>query len=166
MKLKKIAVPESALVVEGFTDYCPGFKTKEEMVAYYMQMNEFVNFGLQVSLAQELPYMVGLIRKLRLFLLLLQQLDGYQWGDGVVEMQTACAAYAMNENISMDKRLRVNEGVGKHIAFLMDVAAHRGVLKQLHGIVAAHYKNVKSLIEERIAQEEAASGMQEGEGEA
>lgn len=27
MKLKKIAVPESALVVEGFTDYCPGFKT-------------------------------------------------------------------------------------------------------------------------------------------
>lgn len=40
MKLKKIAVPESALVVEGFTDYCPGFKTKEEMVAYYMQMND------------------------------------------------------------------------------------------------------------------------------
>lgn len=164
MKLKKIAVPESVLVVEGFTDYRPGFKTKEEMVAYYMQMNEFVNFGLQAPLAQELPYMVGLIRKLRLFLLLLQKLDNYSWGEGVVEMQTACAAYAMNENISMDKRLRVNESVGKHLAFLMDVAAHRGVLKQLHGIIAAHYKNVMSLIEERVAQEAASEGQKE-EGE-
>lgn len=92
MKLKKIAVPESALVVEGFTDYCPGFKTKEEMVAYYMQMNEFVNFGLQAPLAQELPYMVGLIRKLRLFLLLLQKLDNYSWGEGVVEMDGCSGA--------------------------------------------------------------------------
>lgn len=152
MKLKKVAVSESALVVEGFTEYCPVFKTKEEMVAYYMQMNEVVNFGLQAPLAQELPYMVGLIRKLRLFLLLLQKLDNYSWGEGVVEMQTACAAYAMNDSISMDKRLKVNESVGKHLAFLMDMAAHRGVMKQMHGITAAHYKNVLSLIEERMAE--------------
>ncbi|WP_455592944.1 hypothetical protein [Bacteroides sp.] len=161
MKIKKIAVPESALVVEGFTEYRPVFESKEAMVAYYMQMNEFVNYGLQAPLAQELPYMVGLIRKLKQFLLLIQQLDECRWGEGVVEIQKACAAYAMNESINVDKRMKVNESVGKHIAFLMDMAAHRGILKQLHGIAAAHYKNVMELIEERVAQEAASEAEEE-----
>ena len=78
-------------------------------------------------------------------------------------MQTACAAYAMNDSISMDKRLKVNESVGKHLAFLMDMAAHRGVMKQMYGITAAHYKNVLSLIEERMA-EEAALKEEEEDG--
>lgn len=105
--------------------------------------------------------MVGLIRKLRLFLLLIQQLDEYHWGEGVVEIQKACAAYAMNESISMDRRMKVNESVGKHIAFLMDMAAHRGILKQMHGITAAHYKNVMELVKERVAEESASEAQEE-----
>ena len=151
MKMKKIAVPESALVVEGFTEYRPGFESKEAMVAYYMQMNKFVNYGLQAPLAQELPYMVGLLRKLKLFLLLLQRLDEHKWGKGITNLQTACTAYVTKEDIDINDRTEVSRSLSELIEFLISVAEDKSAIRQLHGILAAHYKNVMSIIEERVA---------------
>lgn len=164
MKKKKITVPESALVVEGFTEYHPGFESKEAMVAYYMQMNEFVNFGLQAPLAQELPYMVGLLRKLKLFLLLLQRLDEHKWGKGITNLQTACTAYVIKEDVGINDRTEVSRNLSELIEFLISVAEDKSTIRQLHGILAAHYKNVMNIIEERIAAN-AAEEMQKKQAE-
>lgn len=119
----------------------------EALLAYYKQMYWFLHPNEHPFFTLGKGRMKVLQRNLKQQLRFLQDLSEHQWGQGVVEIQTTCSAFMMQESTTVEKRMEVSNQVSELLAFLFHVAENRSQLKYLYAVVNDHYKTLGRLIE-------------------
>ncbi|WP_455591369.1 hypothetical protein [Bacteroides sp.] len=126
----------------------PHFASREEMKAYYLQMNEFMNYGMPPATSPKDTDFRRLRRKLKQYIDILSELNEHQWGDEISELATAGGGYMMLKNTDFYKKMEINQAVGKHIAFIVRISQNIYLMRQLQSLLHVHYQNVSLLIKE------------------
>ena len=121
------------------------FSSEEEMKTYYLQLTNIMNIKF-VGESPELMSLNCLRRKLKQFIHLMQLLGTHEWGKGIAEIQNACGAYMLQNNLDRKTLLCTNQEIGQHLQFIISLASHTGLAKQMEGILYYHYQNILQLL--------------------
>ena len=130
---------------DSLADY-PAFQSKEDMKTYYMQMSRLLTTTPPSGDPES--DLKRLRRKLRQFIHILSQLNNHEWGEGVGDIQTACAGFLLLKDEEFGRKKEVNKSISKHFEFIIRISQNIYLLRQLQGLVYTHSRNVTLLINE------------------
>lgn len=123
------------------------FASAEAMKAYYLQFANILNVRY-VEEPSDFLSLDCLRRRLKQYIYSIQLVNTHEWGKGIAEIQSACGAYMLQNDLERRKLLQTNEEIGLHLQFISQLAGKVGFLKQLEGILHYHYQNVNLLLKQ------------------
>lgn len=122
------------------------FDSEEAMKTFYLQMANTLNVNIQLEGCQDFTRLENLHRKFRQFLDSLQPITEHEWKRGISEIQNACGAYLLQNQLAKKELLRINNEIGQHLQFITELAGNTGFLKQLYGNLNCHFQNLNFLM--------------------
>lgn len=122
--------------------------SKEELKDFYIKLARLINPSACSSKRSDFE-VLGILRKeLKKTLGLLGQYAQHEWGEGVLEIQTACGTYSVQDAIPKKDRLDMNAALGKHLQFLMQMASASSTIRKMHAEYNRHFFNVDYLLKQ------------------
>lgn len=113
---------------------------------YCEQMYRFMNIVLPSPTTKDTPDMKELQRRLKKFLVVMNAVSNHDWSAGIAEIQEAWGVYLLANRIDEKRVKRMNEAIGAHLQFLVQMAENRSTMKQLFGVLNKHYINVTNVM--------------------
>ncbi|WP_455591244.1 hypothetical protein [Bacteroides sp.] len=123
------------------------FETDDLMMSYYLLLNNILNPKMGVLECSEQEVLRVLERKLRQIIDLLQRLDDAPWKHCVEDVNRICGTHMVLGTEKDSDKFRLNHRIGRHLAFMAELAAGRPQIKQLLSIFHCHKDNVRYLLE-------------------
>lgn len=83
--------------------------------------------------------------------------SNHDWSAGIAEIQEAWSIYLLANRIDEKRVKRMNEAIGAHLQFLVQMGENRSTMKQLFGVLNKHYINVTNVMNRLEDRSKAAS---------
>lgn len=122
--------------------------SKEELKDFYIKLARLIYPSACSSKRSDFE-VLGILRKeLKKTLGLLSKYTQHEWGEGVLEIQTACGTYSVQDAIPKKDRLELNAALGKHLQFLTQMASASSAIRKIHAEYYRHFFNVEYLLKQ------------------
>lgn len=126
----------------------PSSLSKEELKDFYLKLARLTCSSACTSKRNDFEVLSILHKDLKKSLGILNKFVQHDWGEGILEIQTACGAYSMQDAIPQKDRLELNAALGKHLQFLMQMASSNSAIKKIYAEYNRHFFNVEYLLKQ------------------
>lgn len=122
--------------------------SKEELKDFYIKLARLSYPSACSSKRNDFEVLNILRTELKRSVGLLGKYTQHEWGEGVLEIQTACGTYSVQDAIPKKDRLEMNVALGKHIQFLTQMASACSTVRKMHAEYNRHFFNVEYLLKQ------------------
>lgn len=131
--------------------------TEEELKDFYLQLARLINPNACSTNRNDFEVLSILRKDLKRNLGILCKYTQHEWSEGMLEIQTACGVYSVQDSIQKKERLQMNASLGKHLQFLSQMASQSSVVRRMHAEYTRHFINVDYLLNQFSGENETAS---------
>ena len=152
MKTDLLTVQESEDLQKSSGNPSP--LSKEELKDFYLKLARLIYPNTCSSKRSDFEVLNILHTEVKRSLGVLGKYTGHAWEEGILEIQMACGTYSVQDAIPKKDRLEMNTSLGKHLQFLMQMAAASSATKKIQAEYYRHYFSVEYLLKQFPQKEE------------
>ncbi|MCD8270016.1 MAG: hypothetical protein LUD46_17240 [Parabacteroides sp.] len=126
----------------------PSPLSKEELKDFYIKMARLIYPSACSSKRSDFEVLNILRGELEKNLGVIGHFTQHKWGDGILEIQMACATYTVQDSIPKKDRLEMNASLGRHLQFLTQMASASSIIRKMQTEYERHIFNLEYLVKQ------------------